>query len=89
MRTDARRASEIRTWAGALALVGAAASAELAWLHMRAVQALGVICGGPAESHCAWCPLAVALLGIGAFLLKAPARQPAEVRAEIRSSRRV
>jgi hypothetical protein len=36
----------------------------MAWLHARAIDALGPICGG-STAHCAWCPSAVALAALG------------------------
>lgn len=64
--------SELRTWAGAIALVGAAVSAEFAWLHARAIEAMGVICGDAPALHCGWCPTALALFGVGVYLLAGP-----------------
>lgn len=58
--------------AGLVVLAGAAVSAELAWLHARSIQALGVICGQGPDPHCAWCPTALVLLALGLFLVAAP-----------------
>lgn len=88
MRPKVRDTSEIWTWAGAICLVGAAVSAEFAWLHARAIQALGVICGSQPSPHCIWCPTALVLLAAGLVLLSrsrrlraAPAYAPAKGRA--------
>lgn len=35
---------------GASAIAG-----ELAWLHARAVEAAGLLCGQAATPHCGWC----------------------------------
>lgn len=80
-------AHTLLTMAGALCLVGAAISAEIAWLHMRWLAATyGVICGqSPSLTHCAACPTAVALLagGLG-FLALALRARPAKVRSAAR-----
>lgn len=62
--------TRLRMIGAGAAFVGAAVSTELAWLHARALSALGVICGG-ATPHCGWCVSAVALGLIGAAALAA------------------
>lgn len=62
--------TRVRMLGAGAAFVGAAVSTELAWLHARALSALGVICGG-ATPHCGWCVSAVALGLIGAAALAA------------------
>lgn len=78
MRAKVRETSEIWTWAGATCLVGAAVSAELAWLHARAIQALGVICGTQPSPHCIWCPTALVLLAAGMVLISRSRRRHAD-----------
>lgn len=60
--------TRVRMIGAGAAFVGAAVSAELAWLHARSLSAFGVICGG-ATPHCGWCYSAVALGLIGAAAL--------------------
>ncbi|MFN3513842.1 MAG: hypothetical protein ACK41C_12395 [Phenylobacterium sp.] len=81
MRISRVRGSDLRFAAAMAMLVAAAISAEMAWLHMREIQRLGVICGSALEPHCAWCPATVAFLLGGLALLAAPRlRQATAVR---------
>ena len=59
--------SDLITAAGAAMLVGAAVSAEMAWLAARGVAQLGVICGAAGQPHCPW------LIGAGALLVSGTA----------------
>lgn len=73
------------TLAGAASLGAAALSAEIAWLHMRwAAATYGVVCGQDGIGHCAACPTALGLAGLGLGLLAArlgPSRATASVRS--------
>lgn len=60
--------SEVLATVGAVLMGAGAVSAELAWLHARAMDAQGLLCGA-SEPHCAWCALAVAGLTAGAATL--------------------
>ena len=64
------RPQEIRGWTAGLLLFLAAVSAEMAWAHARAASALGVICGEPPATHCAWCLLALVSGASGLLLLR-------------------
>lgn len=73
--------------AGALSLVGAAVSGEVAVLHMRwMAAAYGAICGDQGLPHCAACPTAVGLLMAGLAFLAAAMKEPRA--ATVRSSAR-
>ena len=61
--------SDLITAAGAAMLVGAAISAELAWLAARGVAQLGVICGAAGQPHCPYLVAAAALLVGGTLTL--------------------
>lgn len=74
--------SDLITAAGAALLVGAALSAEMAWLAARGVAELGVICGAAGEPHCPWLIGAAALLASGAATLVAARRQAAPANAK-------
>ena len=67
--------SDLITAAGAAMLVGAAISAELAWLAARGVAELGVICGAAGQPHCPWLIGAGALLASGTATLIAGRRR--------------
>lgn len=68
--------------AGALSLVGAAVSGEVAVLHLRWMAA---ICGAEGLPHCAACPTAVGLLMAGlAFLAAAMGERVEGVRSRAR-----
>lgn len=67
--------SDLITAAGAAMLVGAAISAELAWLAARGVAELGVICGAAGQPHCPWLIGAAALLASGTATLIAGRRR--------------
>lgn len=74
MRAAAITSTDIRMISASACLVGAAISLDMAWLHARSIEALGVICGRSAEVHCAWCPLAAVLLVTSLFLFGAGLR---------------
>ena len=67
--------SDLITAAGAAMLVGAAVSAEMAWLAARGVAQLGVICGAAGQPHCAWVIGSAALLASGTATLIAGRRR--------------
>lgn len=73
----------VLTIAGALSLVGAAVSGEVAVQHMRWTAATyGAICGADGVPHCAACPTAVGLLMVGlAFLAAAAGERCAPLRS--------
>ena len=56
-------------------LVGAAVSAEMAWLAARGVAQLGVICGAAGQPHCPWMIGSAALLASGTATLIAGRRR--------------
>ena len=49
------------------ALIAAAASAQMAWLHMISVWAMGEICGRAPSLHCSWCSAAVGFAALAAL----------------------
>lgn len=59
--------------AGLTSLVAGAVTAQLAWRHARAIQAMGPICGDGPDLHCAWCPATLAFLALGLLLLTSAA----------------
>ena len=67
--------SDLITAAGADMLVGAAVSAEMAWLAARGVAELGVICGAAGQPHCPWMIGSAALLASGTATLIAGRRR--------------
>ena len=67
--------SDLITAAGAAMLVGAAVSAEMAWLAARGVAQLGVICGAAGQPHCPWMIGSAALLASGTATLIAGRRR--------------
>lgn len=60
---------DVLLFCGALSLIAAAISGEMAWLHMRA---LSDVCGA-LRPHCVWCPAGVGFGTFGAVLLAARA----------------
>jgi hypothetical protein len=79
--------SRLRIAGAGAAIVGAAVSAELAWLHARELSAFGVICGGT-TIHCGWCVSTIALAGLAVAALVSEARARRAVAAVVRSDRR-
>ena len=67
--------SDLITAAGAAMLVGAAVSAEMAWLAARGVAQLGVICGAAGQPHCPWMIGSAALRASGTATLSAGRRR--------------
>ena len=59
------------------ALIAAAASAQMAWLHMLSVWALGEICGRTPSLHCPWCSAAVGFAALAALAYPYGARRVA------------
>jgi hypothetical protein len=72
---DVMTQSDLITAAGAAMLVGAALSAEMAWLAARGVANLGVLCGSAGQPHCPWLIAAAVLLASGAATLIAGRRR--------------
>lgn len=76
------RPVRLQTLFATLSFSGAALSAEMAWLHARALHLAEAFCGLAPREHCGWCVAAAALALTGAAALvhgrgHAPARQPA------------
>ncbi|KQY31175.1 hypothetical protein ASD21_09040 [Caulobacter sp. Root1455] len=63
-----------------LALIAAGVSAQLAWLHMVSVWALGEICGRGPALHCPWCAAAVGFAALAAMSARCGARRRIEAR---------
>jgi len=81
--------SRLRMIVAGAAIVGAAVSGELAWLHARSLEAFGVICGG-LTPHCGWCVSAVVSGAVAAAALTAEwrARRPVAVPVKAKTSDR-
>ena len=69
---------------GAAMLVGAAVSAELAWLAARGVAELGVICGAAGRPDCPYLIAAAALFVSGGSTLLTALRTPKSANASAR-----
>lgn len=68
--------SDLVTAAGAAMMVGAAVSAELAWLAARGVAGLDTICGAAGQPDCPYLIAAAALFVSGGSTLLAALRTP-------------